>query len=108
MQVLSNSYCWDRFPPVWTEISNLHADFFYSFILFCVNIECVTQAELTTMTNVLNTTHSNLLCPKQVEDLPVMWSIIGYVAVALAKIILSLIIIWVNKLYLSVRPVWIC
>lgn len=70
---------------------------------------CVTQPDLTTTTtNVLNTSHSDQLCHKKVEDLPVMWSIIGYVAVGLTKIILSLISIWVNKLYLSARTAWIC
>ncbi|XP_070767287.1 uncharacterized protein [Enoplosus armatus] len=58
---------------------------------------CVTQAELTTMTNVLNTSHSSLLCPKQAEDLPIMWSIIGYVAVGVTKIFLCLISIWVIR-----------
>lgn len=53
---------------------------------------CVTQADLTTMTNVLNTTQdSGPLCSTHVEDLPVMWSIIVYVGVSLTKIILSLI-----------------
>lgn len=65
----------------------------------------MTQAALTTMTNVLDTTPSELLqqestttCNKQVEELPVTWSILGYAAVALAKIILSVTSIWVNKL----------
>ncbi|XP_078111781.1 uncharacterized protein LOC144521224 isoform X2 [Sander vitreus] len=56
---------------------------------------CVTQADLTTMTTVLNTTQSEAVCHKLVEDLPVMWSIIGYVAVGVGKIVLSLISIWV-------------
>ncbi|XP_038579721.1 uncharacterized protein LOC119906229 [Micropterus salmoides] len=68
----------------------------YLKVALTVN-ECTTQAELTTMTNVLNTTHSDLPCHKQVEDLPFMWSIIGYVAVGLTKIILSLISIWVIR-----------
>ncbi|XP_044068552.1 uncharacterized protein LOC122883638 [Siniperca chuatsi] len=63
-------------------------------VVLTVNV-CTTQADLTTMTSVLNTTHSDLLCHNQVEDLPVMWSIVGYVALGLAKIILSLISIWV-------------
>lgn len=61
-----------------------------------VNV-CVTEANLTTPTNVLNTTQPDLLCQKQVEDLPVMWTVIGYVAVGLSKIILSLISIWVIR-----------
>ncbi len=64
------------------------------------------------MTNALDTTQSGLLqqqsttiCNKQVEELPVMWSIIGYVAVGLTKIILSIISIGVNKLDLSAHTV---
>uniref|UniRef100_A0A3Q0S2W0 Si:dkey-109a10.2 n=1 Tax=Amphilophus citrinellus TaxID=61819 RepID=A0A3Q0S2W0_AMPCI len=66
--------------------------------------ECVTPAALTTMKNVLNTTQTSPLCQTHIQDLPVTWSIAGYVAVALAKIVLSLISIWVNILfYLSSR-----
>ncbi|XP_076598283.1 uncharacterized protein LOC143327684 [Chaetodon auriga] len=65
-----------------------------------VNV-CVTQADPTTVTNVMimmmNTTHNHPLYHKNVEDLPVMWSIIGYVAVALTKVFLSLISIWVIR-----------
>ncbi|KAF1390114.1 hypothetical protein PFLUV_G00054750 [Perca fluviatilis] len=56
---------------------------------------CATQADLTTMTTVLNTTQSAAVCHRQVEDMPVMWSIIVYVAVGLSKIVLALISIWV-------------
>lgn len=62
-----------------------------------LTVVCVTQPDRTTMTTVLNATQSDLLCHNQVEDLPVMWSIIGCVAVGLAKIVLSLISIWVIK-----------
>ncbi|KAM7411376.1 hypothetical protein PAMA_021394 [Pampus argenteus] len=65
---------------------------------------CVTQADLTTMTNALNTTQdSERLCHEHILDLPVMWTIIGYVAVGLAKIILSLFCVWVNKFCLHSR-----
>ncbi|XP_036958622.1 uncharacterized protein LOC119022143 isoform X2 [Acanthopagrus latus] len=57
--------------------------------------ECVTMAEPTTVTKV--TTPSNSLCNKQAQDLPVMWSVGGYVAVGITKIILSLISIWVIR-----------
>ncbi|XP_040921884.1 LOW QUALITY PROTEIN: uncharacterized protein LOC121200567 [Toxotes jaculatrix] len=53
--------------------------------------ECVTQAQPKTLLNATPT----LPCHNQVEDLPVMWSIIGYVAVGFVKILLSIIIIWV-------------
>ncbi|XP_037627441.1 uncharacterized protein LOC119489278 [Sebastes umbrosus] len=58
---------------------------------------CVTQADLTTITTTpeFNLTQPNLPCHNQVEDLPVMWSGIGFVAVGLTKIILSLISIQV-------------
>ncbi|XP_070696291.1 uncharacterized protein [Pempheris klunzingeri] len=59
--------------------------------------ECVTQPDLTTMTTVLNINPSDLLCPAQVEELPVMWSVIGYMAVGFTKVILSLIIIRVIR-----------
>ncbi|XP_033486049.1 uncharacterized protein LOC117258917 [Epinephelus lanceolatus] len=55
---------------------------------------CVIQTDLTTvstMTTVSTTSQLNLTCSSQGEDLPVMWSILGYVAVGLAKIIFSLI-----------------
>ncbi|XP_034733571.1 uncharacterized protein LOC117948165 [Etheostoma cragini] len=56
---------------------------------------CATQADLTTMTAVWNTTQSEAACHKEALDLPVMWSIIGYLAVGLGKIVISLICIWV-------------
>lgn len=62
---------------------------------------CVTQAVLKTTTTAttpeFNTTQPDLRCHNQVEDLPVMWSVVGYVAVGLAKIILSLISIQVIR-----------
>ncbi|XP_071333243.1 uncharacterized protein [Trachinotus anak] len=61
--------------------------------------ECVTQAAPTTaiqeVTPLSNTTQSILACHKQGEELPVMWSVIVYVAVSFVKIILSVISIWV-------------
>lgn len=83
----------------------------WSFLLFlplffCLNTECVTEADLTTKANVLNATQPNRIYV-QPEDLPLMWAIIGYVAVAIGKMVLSLISIWVNKLYWSARTVWI-
>ncbi|KAM6929450.1 uncharacterized protein PEZ65_008704 isoform 1-T2 [Lycodopsis pacificus] len=58
--------------------------------------ECVTQTDtIMTTGTVLNTTQPGLPCPKQEEDMPVIWSIIGYTAVGLTKIVLSLISIWV-------------
>ncbi|XP_068589212.1 uncharacterized protein [Cebidichthys violaceus] len=58
--------------------------------------ECVTRTDtMSTMTTVLNTTQPVQLFPKQEEDMPVMWSIGGYMAVGFTKIILSLISIWV-------------
>ncbi|KAK9515068.1 hypothetical protein VZT92_025739 [Zoarces viviparus] len=56
--------------------------------------ECVTPTD-TTMTTVLNTTQPVLSCANQEEDMPVMWSIVGYTVVGLTKIVLSLISIWV-------------
>ncbi|XP_059189596.1 uncharacterized protein LOC131971931 isoform X2 [Centropristis striata] len=58
--------------------------------------ECATPADPTT-TAVLNMTQGQLCSNKQVEELPVMWSIIGYLAVGLAKIVVSLITIWVIR-----------
>uniref|UniRef100_A0A3B4XLG1 Ig-like domain-containing protein n=1 Tax=Seriola lalandi dorsalis TaxID=1841481 RepID=A0A3B4XLG1_SERLL len=60
--------------------------------------ECVTQPELTTMATVSNTTQSILSCQIQVEDLPVIWSITGYVAVSIVKILLCVISIWVIRI----------
>uniref|UniRef100_A0A8C3AKS6 Si:dkey-109a10.2 n=1 Tax=Cyclopterus lumpus TaxID=8103 RepID=A0A8C3AKS6_CYCLU len=57
--------------------------------------DCGKKTEMTTMTPVLNTTEPDLRCHKQ-EDMPVMWSVMGYMAVGLAKIVSSLISIWVN------------
>ncbi|KAE8292892.1 hypothetical protein D5F01_LYC07985 [Larimichthys crocea] len=58
--------------------------------------ECVTEADLTTKANVLNATQPNRIYV-QPEDLPLMWAIIGYVAVAIGKMVLSLISIWVIR-----------
>ncbi|KAG8002465.1 hypothetical protein GBF38_014888, partial [Nibea albiflora] len=55
--------------------------------------ECVTEAVLTTKANVLNATQPVRIYVQ--DDLPVMWCIIGYVAVAVCKMVLSLISIWV-------------
>ncbi|CAG6021814.1 unnamed protein product [Menidia menidia] len=52
--------------------------------------ECVNRTEPTVAADTL-TTRSNQLQPGQVEDLPVMRTVMGYVVVAVAKIILSLI-----------------
>uniref|UniRef100_A0A3B4T844 Si:dkey-109a10.2 n=1 Tax=Seriola dumerili TaxID=41447 RepID=A0A3B4T844_SERDU len=65
--------------------------------------ECVTQPELTTMATVSNTTQSILACNIQVEDLPVIWSITGYVAVSFVKIVLCVISIWVIRIRSSNR-----
>ncbi|XP_056280206.1 uncharacterized protein LOC130200183 [Pseudoliparis swirei] len=54
----------------------------------------ITALNTTTMITALNTTHPDLCCHRQ-EDMPVMWSVIGTTAVGLAKIVLSLIGIWV-------------
>uniref|UniRef100_A0A3Q4GJU6 Si:dkey-109a10.2 n=1 Tax=Neolamprologus brichardi TaxID=32507 RepID=A0A3Q4GJU6_NEOBR len=62
--------------------------------------ECVPTAPLTTL-HYLNTTMTaptSPPCQTQLLDLPVTWSIAGYAAVALAKIVLSLIVIWVIRL----------
>ncbi|XP_063321374.1 uncharacterized protein LOC134619469 [Pelmatolapia mariae] len=62
--------------------------------------ECVPTAPLTTL-NYLNTTLTTPTsppCQTQVLDLPVTWSTAGYAAVALAKIVLSLIVIWIIHL----------
>uniref|UniRef100_A0A3Q3KWY2 Si:dkey-109a10.2 n=1 Tax=Mastacembelus armatus TaxID=205130 RepID=A0A3Q3KWY2_9TELE len=64
---------------------------------------CATQDHLTTMTSVFNMTESTLPCHKQVDDLPVKWSILGFVAVGLTKIILCLISIWVIRISSSRR-----
>ncbi|XP_033181938.1 uncharacterized protein LOC117152872 [Anabas testudineus] len=56
--------------------------------------DCVTQAETTSVITVFNTTESTLLCQNQAEDLPVLWGIIGYVAVGLTKILICLMSIW--------------
>ncbi|XP_035501836.1 uncharacterized protein LOC118317335 [Scophthalmus maximus] len=57
--------------------------------------ECVTQAE-----------QFNATLPSHVKDvkvLPVMWSILGYVAVGLVKVLLSLISIWIIQIWSSRR-----
>uniref|UniRef100_A0A3Q3JIJ0 Ig-like domain-containing protein n=1 Tax=Monopterus albus TaxID=43700 RepID=A0A3Q3JIJ0_MONAL len=67
---------------------------------------CVTsQAPLTTLTTMTpdNTTESALACSKQAEDLPVLWTVSGCVAVGLGKIILCLISIWVFQIICSSR-----
>ncbi|XP_042347869.1 uncharacterized protein LOC121947054 [Plectropomus leopardus] len=54
--------------------------------------DCATQTELTTTTSASNTT---LHCKGYGEDFPVKWGIVGYVAVGLTKIVLSLVTIGV-------------
>ncbi|XP_071777555.1 uncharacterized protein LOC139928797 [Centroberyx gerrardi] len=58
--------------------------------------DCVTQAYLTTVADKLNITDTSS-CPMRVEELPVMWSIIGFLLIGLAKIVLSLITIGVVR-----------
>lgn len=53
--------------------------------------DCVTQAFLTAVTDKPNATNATSTCSSSVKELPVMWSIIGYLGIALAKIVLSLI-----------------
>ncbi|CAN9515456.1 unnamed protein product [Ophioblennius macclurei] len=53
--------------------------------------ECVTQFEKTTVTSGSNLT----LYHDKVHDVPLLWSMMGYTAVALAKIALSVMSIWV-------------
>ncbi|XP_050927332.1 uncharacterized protein LOC127142582 [Lates calcarifer] len=65
--------------------------------------ECVTRAELTTATAVLNSTLSTLPCQQQAEDLPVVWSVVGYVAIGLVKIFLCVISILVIRIRSSKR-----
>ncbi|XP_065817840.1 uncharacterized protein [Labrus bergylta] len=57
--------------------------------------ECATQAELTTSTNALNSTL--WVSHEHEKDLPAMWSITGFMAMGLAKIILSVISISVIR-----------
>ncbi|XP_041860537.1 uncharacterized protein LOC121652061 [Melanotaenia boesemani] len=55
--------------------------------------ECVTQTEMVTqITHTWKTTTSN---PVAVKDLPVVWTSMGYMVLAVAKIIMSLTAIWV-------------
>ncbi|XP_028266749.1 uncharacterized protein LOC114439149 isoform X2 [Parambassis ranga] len=66
--------------------------------------ECTTQLEMTTVPNTLtNMTLSSQPCHKQGQDLPVVWSVVGYVALAVAKIILSLFTIWIFHIRSSRR-----
>lgn len=56
----------------------------------------MTQTEPTRVATTLNSTHFEQLV--QVKDFPFMWSLAGYLMVALAKILLSLFSIQVNML----------
>ncbi|KAM3617430.1 uncharacterized protein V6R79_006050 [Siganus canaliculatus] len=53
----------------------------------------------TTMMQDLNTTSINQTCREEEKDLPIMWSIVGYVAVGFAKIVLSVISIWAIRAF---------
>lgn len=70
----------------------------YPTVDLAVN-ECVTQADPTSPvvdlspTNSMNTTQSI-----QVQDLTILWAAVGYVAVALVKIVLSLISVWILRI----------
>uniref|UniRef100_A0AAQ5Z054 Immunoglobulin domain-containing protein n=1 Tax=Amphiprion ocellaris TaxID=80972 RepID=A0AAQ5Z054_AMPOC len=64
--------------------------------------ECVTQADPTSQVVVLSPTKAmNTTQSIQVQELPIMWTTAGYVAVALVKIVLSLISIWVLRISFS-------
>ncbi|KAK5609044.1 hypothetical protein CRENBAI_016921 [Crenichthys baileyi] len=63
--------------------------------------ECVTQIEPTTMTKTVNSTWSSL--PLPVKDFPFTWSVTGYLSVAIAKILLSLISIQMLRILSSRR-----
>ncbi|XP_067384466.1 uncharacterized protein [Channa argus] len=63
----------------------------YLFVDLIVH-ECETNPELTTTTTMFNTTMEP--CQERVEDLPVMWSIIGYLTLGFFKILLCLFGIW--------------
>ncbi|XP_071401998.1 uncharacterized protein [Centroberyx affinis] len=58
--------------------------------------DCVTQAYRTTVADKLNITYTSS-CPMHTKELPVMWSIIGFLLIGLAKIALSLITIGVVR-----------
>ncbi|MED6267550.1 hypothetical protein CHARACLAT_013390 [Characodon lateralis] len=62
--------------------------------------ECVTQVESTTMTTTVNSTWSSL--PLRLKQFPLTWSATGYLSVAIAKILLSLISIQILRI-LSAR-----
>ncbi|MEQ2234087.1 hypothetical protein ILYODFUR_028333 [Ilyodon furcidens] len=76
--------------------NNKHTVLTDSVLYFCPNAECVTQIEPTTMTTTVNSTSSSL--PLRLEEFPFTWSVTGYLSVAIAKILLSLISIQVNIL----------
>lgn len=101
-QIFVVSWTWETIIDLYQFelISHSCTDFFFFCLLFCSNTECVTRAELTTATAVLNSTLSTLPCQQQAEDLPVVWSVVGYMAIGLVKIFLCVISILVNKLYL--------
>ncbi|KAK2851786.1 hypothetical protein Q5P01_008062 [Channa striata] len=61
--------------------------------------ECMSEPELTTITTKFNTTMER--CQERVEDLPVMWSIIGYLTLGICKIILCLLSIWAVQIHSS-------
>lgn len=63
---------------------------------------CVTQASVAT--EMPNITHTTPPCVTglHVEDLSIIWSIIGYLVMGLVKIALSLITIWVNQYSFSI------
>lgn len=66
--------------------------------------ECVTHAQVDPTSQVVDVDVSptyamNTTQSIQMQELPFMWTTVGYVAVALVKIVLSLISIWVNMLF---------
>lgn len=72
----------------------------FDLICLLLSTECVTEPDLTTITTVkmvLNMTVG--VRTSSVQELPLMWSVIGYTAMGLTKISLSMLIVWVNKLF---------
>uniref|UniRef100_A0A665T9Q8 Ig-like domain-containing protein n=1 Tax=Echeneis naucrates TaxID=173247 RepID=A0A665T9Q8_ECHNA len=64
--------------------------------------ECA-QTETTTVSIQSNTNKTVFVCQSESEDLPVMWSVGGYMAVGLVKVFLCVIIIWVIHVRSSKR-----
>ncbi|KAG7216020.1 hypothetical protein INR49_003542 [Caranx melampygus] len=87
------------------NVGSQNVNFHVSLLVHECAAELSTEKTVLNTTNTTNTTNTST-CTTRVEELPVMWSIIFYVAVGIVKITLCVISIWsrISEEETSVSP----